>query len=103
MGWITAQRWGLEWFYRVLQEPGRVCKRYLVTNSQFGWLLLKARLGGGNAMLSLEAKKAYFARTRRANYIASLRLEGFAVDRKESAQPLSAKTELVTRYRRERG
>lgn len=30
--------------------------------------------------LSLEAKKAYFARVRRKNYMASLRLEGFIVE-----------------------
>ncbi|MDX3895931.1 YhfG family protein [Pusillimonas sp.] len=29
--------------------------------------------------LSLEAKKAYFAKQRRSNYTASLRLEGFKV------------------------
>ena len=40
------QNAGLEWFYRVLQEPGRMWKRYLVTNSQFAWLLLKAKLKG---------------------------------------------------------
>lgn len=39
------QRWGLEWLYRVIQEPGRMWKRYLVTNSVFAWLLIKARLG----------------------------------------------------------
>ncbi len=37
------QEYGLEWFYRVLQEPGRMWKRYLVTNSKFAWLLLKER------------------------------------------------------------
>lgn len=35
---IWMQKWGLEWFYRVLQEPGRMWKRYLVTNSIFLWL-----------------------------------------------------------------
>lgn len=30
--------------------------------------------------ISLETKKAYAARTRRSNYAASLRLEGFKVD-----------------------
>ncbi len=34
-----APRWmqnsGLEWLYRVLQEPGRMWKRYLVTNTRF--------------------------------------------------------------------
>jgi N-acetylglucosaminyldiphosphoundecaprenol N-acetyl-beta-D-mannosaminyltransferase len=29
------QRLGLEWLYRVKQEPGRLWKRYLVTNVQF--------------------------------------------------------------------
>lgn len=29
------QRLGLEWAYRLLQEPGRMWKRYLVTNSAF--------------------------------------------------------------------
>lgn len=38
------QQWGLEWLYRVIQEPRRMWKRYLTTNSQFGWLLLKERL-----------------------------------------------------------
>lgn len=32
------QRWGLEWLYRVKQEPGRLWKRYLVTNAMFVWL-----------------------------------------------------------------
>lgn len=37
------QRAGLEWLYRVLQEPRRMWKRYLVTNSQFAWLLVKEK------------------------------------------------------------
>ena len=35
------QNWGLEWFYRILQEPRRMWKRYLVTNSRFLWLLIQ--------------------------------------------------------------
>lgn len=31
------QRCGLEWLYRLLQEPGRLWRRYLVTNSIFLW------------------------------------------------------------------
>ena len=31
--WV--QRRGLEWLYRLLQEPGRLWRRYLVTNSIF--------------------------------------------------------------------
>ncbi len=41
---VWMQRYGLEWLYRVIQEPGRMWKRYLVTNSIFLWLLLKERL-----------------------------------------------------------
>ncbi len=33
------QRIGLEWLYRVYQEPRRMWKRYLLTNSKFAWLL----------------------------------------------------------------
>tara|TARA_R110002033_G_scaffold169130_1_gene209468 strand:+ start:11005 stop:11739 length:735 start_codon:yes stop_codon:yes gene_type:complete len=40
---IWMQNAGLEWFYRVLQEPGRMWKRYLVTNSKFAILLLKEK------------------------------------------------------------
>jgi N-acetylglucosaminyldiphosphoundecaprenol N-acetyl-beta-D-mannosaminyltransferase len=29
------QRTGLEWLYRIWQEPRRMWKRYLVTNAQF--------------------------------------------------------------------
>jgi len=35
------QKAGLEWFFRVIQEPRRMWKRYLVTNSKFAWLLLR--------------------------------------------------------------
>lgn len=41
---LWMQRYGLEWFYRVIQEPRRMWKRYLVTNTQFAWLLLRERL-----------------------------------------------------------
>jgi N-acetylglucosaminyldiphosphoundecaprenol N-acetyl-beta-D-mannosaminyltransferase len=37
------QRLGLEWLYRVLQEPGRLWKRYLVTNTLFLGLTLRER------------------------------------------------------------
>lgn len=36
------QDWGLEWLYRVIQEPGRMWKRYLITNSKFAGLLAKS-------------------------------------------------------------
>ncbi|POF42165.1 glycosyltransferase [Pseudomonas laurylsulfativorans] len=37
------QNYGLEWFYRVLQEPRRMWRRYLTTNSKFAWLLIKEK------------------------------------------------------------
>lgn len=39
------QECGLEWLYRVIQEPRRMWKRYFVTNTKFAWLLIKAKLG----------------------------------------------------------
>jgi N-acetylglucosaminyldiphosphoundecaprenol N-acetyl-beta-D-mannosaminyltransferase len=38
------QKSGLEWLYRLIQEPRRMWKRYLVTNSMFVWLVVKARV-----------------------------------------------------------
>lgn len=38
---VLWQRAGLEWAYRLLQEPGRMWRRYLVTNSAFIALVIK--------------------------------------------------------------
>lgn len=38
---LWMQKSGLEWLYRFFQEPGRLFKRYITTNSIFIWLLLK--------------------------------------------------------------
>lgn len=40
---VWMQKWGLEWFYRVMQEPGRMWKRYLFGNSEFIYLVLKEK------------------------------------------------------------
>ena len=40
---LWMERSGLEWFYRVLQEPRRMWKRYLTTNSIFIYLILKEK------------------------------------------------------------
>jgi N-acetylglucosaminyldiphosphoundecaprenol N-acetyl-beta-D-mannosaminyltransferase len=37
---LWMQRHGLEWFYRLLQEPGRLWRRYLETNCAFVRLVL---------------------------------------------------------------
>ncbi|MEP0214845.1 MAG: WecB/TagA/CpsF family glycosyltransferase [Cellulophaga sp.] len=41
---LWMQNYGLEWFYRFVQEPKRMWKRYLVGNSKFMYLVLKERL-----------------------------------------------------------
>jgi N-acetylglucosaminyldiphosphoundecaprenol N-acetyl-beta-D-mannosaminyltransferase len=38
------QRLGMEWAYRLIQEPRRMWKRYLVTNTHFLWILAKERV-----------------------------------------------------------
>lgn len=43
---IWMQKAGLEWFFRLMCEPKRMWKRYLVTNTIFAWMLLKAILSG---------------------------------------------------------
>jgi N-acetylglucosaminyldiphosphoundecaprenol N-acetyl-beta-D-mannosaminyltransferase len=40
--WVRGK--GLEWLYRITQNPGAYTKRYLVTNSWFVWQVLKAKL-----------------------------------------------------------
>ena len=39
--WIDL---GLEWFYRLVKEPRRTWRRYLVNNPKFLWLVLKEKL-----------------------------------------------------------
>ena len=41
--WIM-QRLGLEWLFRLLQEPRRLFRRYAVTNARFVELVLRERL-----------------------------------------------------------
>ena len=47
---IWMQRYGLEWIHRIIQEPRRMWKRYLVTNTIFVKLsleaIIRARFGG---------------------------------------------------------
>ncbi len=51
------QRLGLEWLHRVMQEPRRLWRRYLVTNAMFAGLLLGAlcRTAPGRVARSLRA------------------------------------------------
>jgi len=38
---VWMQQRGLEWLFRLVQEPGRLWYRYLVTNSRFLWMVLR--------------------------------------------------------------
>lgn len=40
---LWMQRIGMEWFFRFLQEPKRMWKRYLVGNISFIYLVFKER------------------------------------------------------------
>jgi len=52
---LWMQNYGLEWFFRVMQEPSRLWQRYLETNLKFLWMLVlgcfdsKFRRDGKNA------------------------------------------------------
>src|SRR5690606_36181971 len=41
---VWMQRYGLEWFFRTLQEPGRMWKRYFHTNTAFIYLVTREKL-----------------------------------------------------------
>lgn len=40
---VWMQRCGLEWLYRLFQDPKRLWKRYVVTNSKFIWYMIKKK------------------------------------------------------------
>ena len=42
-GWMSNA--GLEWLYRLVSEPGRLWRRYLVDDVPFFWLIVKQKLG----------------------------------------------------------
>ena len=45
----APQKWidfGLEWLYRLIKEPRRTWRRYLVNNPKFCWLVLKEKMAG---------------------------------------------------------
>ena len=40
---MWMQKLSLEWFYRLLQDPKRLFKRYLITNTKFLWLIARGK------------------------------------------------------------
>ncbi len=53
MGW---QKLGLEWLYRVLQEPRRMWRRYLVTNTLFCVMVLSELVRGSEPPRTKDAR-----------------------------------------------
>jgi N-acetylglucosaminyldiphosphoundecaprenol N-acetyl-beta-D-mannosaminyltransferase len=41
---LWMQKFGLEWLYRLLQEPGRMWKRYLITNTLFLVMVVREKM-----------------------------------------------------------
>ena len=42
---VWVRRLGLEWLHRLVTEPKRVWRRYIINNPRFVWLVLKAKIG----------------------------------------------------------
>jgi N-acetylglucosaminyldiphosphoundecaprenol N-acetyl-beta-D-mannosaminyltransferase len=43
---LSMQRLGLEWLFRLVQEPRRLWRRYVISNSNFLWMVGQERLRG---------------------------------------------------------
>lgn len=43
---VWVQKIGMEWLYRLIQDPGRLFKRYVITNFKFYWYRLQEALSG---------------------------------------------------------
>jgi N-acetylglucosaminyldiphosphoundecaprenol N-acetyl-beta-D-mannosaminyltransferase len=52
---LRWQRMGMEWGYRLLQEPRRMWRRYLVTNTKFLLLILREAIAPSPALLRGDA------------------------------------------------
>jgi N-acetylglucosaminyldiphosphoundecaprenol N-acetyl-beta-D-mannosaminyltransferase len=54
------QQAGLEWFYRLIQEPKRLGRRYAVTNTKFLGLLaaelIRTRIGRGTGSTDVQRR-----------------------------------------------
>ena len=57
------------------------------------------RVHGMTSKPTLKAKKAYYARVRRANYESSMRLEGFSVE-SPGTEPLVCRESVIKAYRK---
>ena len=41
---VFIQKLGMEWLYRLCQEPRRLFKRYMITNVQFLWMVMRSKI-----------------------------------------------------------
>ena len=55
---LLVQRLGLEWFYRLVQEPNRLWKRYTDTIPVFSWLAIKQILTSEQMLLTSKKSPA---------------------------------------------
>ncbi|MCK5161495.1 MAG: WecB/TagA/CpsF family glycosyltransferase, partial [Candidatus Aureabacteria bacterium] len=46
---VLMQKTGFEWFWRLMQEPKRLWKRYLIDDMKFFWLVLKQKYNKYNS------------------------------------------------------
>ena len=60
-GWIRAI--GMEWFYRFLQEPGRLFRRYFIEDMMIFWLAWKYR----NEIIRLEQRRIRYENSNRSD------------------------------------
>jgi N-acetylglucosaminyldiphosphoundecaprenol N-acetyl-beta-D-mannosaminyltransferase len=51
--WMQSS--GLEWAYRLAQEPDRLWKRYLIGNAEFLWYVMRSRLTGASTKINESA------------------------------------------------
>ncbi len=55
---LWMQRSGLEWFFRLLVEPRRLWRRYVIGNPRFLWLVLRQRLARRSAAATADGVAA---------------------------------------------
>ena len=52
---VWMQKIGLEWFWRLIMEPRRLWKRYLIDDMNFFWLVLKGKISGNRRKAGRDA------------------------------------------------
>lgn len=45
---VFMQKWGMEWFHRMVKEPRKMVGRYASTNTIYAWMLLSCLISGRN-------------------------------------------------------